>query len=75
MGRTKGNPNWGKPEVAPAVPAAPTSFELTVKALRLSPPQYRASSALREWVRKNKNQRYVPPELLSLWGFEVKTEF
>ncbi len=48
-----------------------TSFEAVVKELRLSPNNYEGSLPLREWVRKNKDQRYVPPELLKAWGFVV----
>jgi hypothetical protein len=47
------------------------SFDEVVAHLQLSPNEYRDSPALREWVRHNKNQRYVPTELLNAFGFEV----
>src|SRR5579864_2118150 len=41
---------------------------------RLSPDQYETSDALREWARKNKDQKYVPLDLLEAWGFFVNCE-
>jgi len=71
MAKKRGNPNWGKPDIqAPSV--APTSFEEVVKNLRLSPAEYEDSLALKEWVQKNKDQKYIPDDLLRLWGLEVK---
>jgi hypothetical protein len=46
-----------------------TSFEKVVKELRLSPEEYTQSSALKEWVRRNKDEKYVPSDLLKAWGF------
>jgi hypothetical protein len=43
-----------------------------VKQLRLSPAEYEGSARLKEWVRKNKDQKYIPDDLLKLCGFEVK---
>jgi hypothetical protein len=71
MAKKHGNPNWGKPDIH-AGPAVPTSFEEVVKKLRLSPADYEGSLTLKEWVRKNKDQKYIPDDLLKLWGFEVK---
>ena len=71
MAKRRGNPNWGKPE-PPILTPPVSSFEAVVKRLDLSPEQYVDSSALREWVRKNKDQKYIPDDLLKLWGFEVK---
>ncbi len=45
-----------------------------VKSLGLSPEQYASSAPLRAWAEKNKDQKYVPPELLEAWGFEAKSE-
>jgi hypothetical protein len=46
-----------------------SEFERVAEALRLSPPEYLTSSALREWARQNKDYKYVPSELLKAWGF------
>jgi len=46
-----------------------SEFERVVEALGLSPDEYLDSSALREWVRQNKDHKYVPTELLKAWGF------
>jgi len=37
----------------------------------LSIDQYKTSTELKEWVRKNRNEKYVPPELLEAWQFIV----
>lgn len=71
MAKKRGNPNWVKTDMQ-ATPVVPTAFEDFVKKLRLSPADYEASLILREWVRKNKDQKYIPDDLLKLWGFEVK---
>ena len=70
----RSNRNWNTPYIERPAPPSPTSFEQTVKAMRLSPAQYKNSVELKEWVRKNKDHKYVPLELLELWGFEVKGE-
>jgi hypothetical protein len=70
MKKKRGNPNWGKPAAQLAVDAQPSSFEQVVRKLRLSPDQYLDSFQLKEWVRKNKDQKYVPLDLLKAWNFE-----
>lgn len=73
MAKRRGNPTWGK--LAPlAIPSSLSTFEHVVKALRLSPDQYENSVELKEWVRRNRNDKYVPSELLHAWGFHVETE-
>jgi len=47
-----------------------TSFDHIVAILGLAPHQYKDSPALKEWVRKNKDEKYVPSDLLKHWGFE-----
>jgi hypothetical protein len=73
-GKRRGNPNWGKPQPLSFAPPTISSFELLVKALKLAPHQYQASQPLKEWVRANRNHKYVPQELLQAWGFEVISE-
>ncbi len=51
-----------------------TTFEHVVRRLHLSPSQYATSTELKEWVRKNKDHKYVPLYLLDLWGFQVDDE-
>ena len=67
-----GNPNWGKAQTV--IPAVPSSFETMVASLKLAPHQYHESPQLRDWVQKNKNNKFVPLELLQAWGFSVKAE-
>jgi len=71
MAKKRGNPNWGKPDMQ-AAPVVPTSFEEVVKKLRLCPAEYEGSVPLKEWARKNKDQKYIPDDLLQFWGFDVK---
>jgi hypothetical protein len=66
MKKKRGNPNWGKPDLKPAPIVAP-SFEEVVKKLRLSPTEYASSVPLKDWVQKNKDQKYVPSDLLKTW--------
>jgi len=49
----------------------PSSFEQVVRAVKISPGEYRDSSELKEWVRRNKDDRYVPTEVLKVFGFQV----
>ena len=72
MAKNRGNPNWGKPEVNTVPYAGASSFEEVVKKLRLSPTEYESSTQLKDWVRKNKDHKYVPSTLLQAWGLEVK---
>lgn len=53
----------------------PNSFEQIVRKLHLSPDQYLGSIQLKEWVRKNKDQKYVPSDLLKAWNFEAASDF
>ena len=74
MNRKPGHSNWGKPDTGRRPPLNQTSFEETVKAMKLSPREFAKSAALKEWVRKNKDHKYVPPDLLKIWDFEVRGE-
>jgi len=49
-----------------------TSFDHVVAILGIGPDQYKDSLPLKEWVRQNKDEKYVPPELLKHWGFIVE---
>ena len=49
----------------------PSSFEQVVRALKISPEDYGSSLELKEWVRRNKDDRYVPTEVLKIFGFQV----
>ncbi len=71
MSKPRGNPNWGKPQ--PLQMLGATGFEQAVRALRLSPDQYKDSAGLKDWVCKNKDSKYVPLDLLQAWGLTVKT--
>jgi hypothetical protein len=71
MVRKRGNPNWSKPDMQ-AAPVVPTSFEDVVKKLRLSPQIMKAPSNSRSGCERIKTRKYIPDDLLKLWGFEVK---
>lgn len=74
MKRKRGNPNWGKPDIYSAADVQPSSFEQIVRKLKLSLDQYLASVQLKEWVRKNKDHKYVPSDLLKAWHFEAASD-
>ena len=46
-----------------------TSFDRVVAILGIDPDQYKNSVPLKEWVRRNKDEKYVPSDLLKHWGF------
>ena len=74
MKKRRGNPNWGKPDIYSAADVQPSSFEQIVRKLRLSPDQYLGSVQLKEWVGKNKDQKYLPSDLLKAWNFETASD-
>ena len=55
-------------------PEGESAFEYIVRHLRLSPEEYATSAALKEWVRENKDHKYVPSQLLEAWHFNVNDE-
>lgn len=71
MTRKPRNPNWGKPFSQIHGPEQVCAFDKLTEKLELQPEQYEQSSALREWVNKNRNRRYVPEWLLLAWNLEV----
>jgi hypothetical protein len=68
------NRNFTKPEAIGPMVFSLSSFEQVVKALHISPEEYENSPELKEWVRRNKEHKYVPPALLEAFGFRVDTE-
>ncbi len=71
LSNRRGNPNWTKPQALAVVPPGQSTFEQLVASLGLTPEQYEGSSVLQDWVRKNKDHKYVPSELLKAWGLRV----
>jgi hypothetical protein len=64
------NRNFTKPGSIRPV-AFPNSFEQIVKRAKDFTWEYRKSPELKEWVRRNKDDRYVPTEVLKAFGFRV----
>ncbi len=50
-----------------------TSFEKMASKLGLCPQDYEASDRLREWARRNMNEKYVPVHLLVAWGLPTES--
>jgi hypothetical protein len=76
MAKRHGNPNWGKPDMTPLIPATvSSSFDEVVRRLGLTPDQYASSRALRDWARHNRTRKYIPEALLDGWDLENDTEF
>ncbi len=65
------NRNFTKPGAIGPIVFSPSSFERIVSSLKISPEEYRNSPELKEWVRRNKDHRYVPTDLLKVFGFQV----
>ena len=74
MAPQRGTPNSNRSRATSSPPFSESSFERVVDSLKLSPEQYQSSSELREWVLQNKDHKYVPPELLKAFGFQVNLE-
>jgi hypothetical protein len=68
------NSNSTRPRGNNPSPSSASSFERVVDSLKLSPEQYQSSTELREWVLQNKDHKYVPPDLLKAFGFQVNLE-
>lgn len=71
--RRRGNPNWGLPPRR--FPVVPTEFEMQVRRIGLTKPEYIASTELKLWCERNRNRIYVPEWLLEAWGMEVESMF
>jgi hypothetical protein len=74
MAPQRGTPNSSRPGTASAPAFSESSFDRVVDSLKLSPDQYQSSTELREWVLRNKDHKYVPPDLLKAFGFQVNLE-
>jgi len=71
--RRRGNPHWGQPQKRS--PAVLTEFEMQVKRLGLTKPEYMASDELWRWCKHNRNRVHVPEWLLEAWGMQVEAIF
>jgi hypothetical protein len=67
MARKRGNPNWCKPTSIGPLTVSPPTFETVAQALGLAPKDFEGSVALKEWVNRNKDHKYVPLDLLEAW--------
>lgn len=74
MSSQRGTSNSAKTEAMNPRPSSESSFDRVVDSLKLSPEQYQSSAELREWVLQNKDHKYVPPDLLKAFGFQVNLE-
>jgi hypothetical protein len=62
------------PNESSITPRGASTFEHVVRRLGLLPSEYASSRELKEWVRRNKDHKYVPLQLLEAWGFDVDDE-
>ncbi|HET7150663.1 MAG TPA: hypothetical protein VFI60_04580 [Candidatus Acidoferrum sp.] len=62
------------PNESSIAPHGESTFEHVAHRLHLSPSEYATSTELKEWARGHKDHKYVPSQLLELWGFEVDDE-
>jgi hypothetical protein len=74
MAPQRGTPNSNSPGAIHPPALLESSFDRVVDSLKLSPEQYQSSTELREWVLQNKDHKYVPPDLLKAFGFQVNLE-
>src|SRR2546430_14468216 len=73
MYKPRGNPNWCAPQIPSSSEPTVSAFELETKKLGLSPDDFAGSAVLKEWARKNKDQRVGPSDLLQGWGFNSES--
>jgi len=66
-------PNWTQGQYWD-IPNGPPAFEIEVKRLNLKPAEYAGSEELKQWVRQNKDHKYVPLDLLSTWKLKVRAD-
>lgn len=72
MSRRKGQQLFHEP-LQDGLPATTeSSFEEVVRILCFSPEHYAGSAELRALVERNKDVKYVPPELLAIFGLTVE---
>jgi hypothetical protein len=74
MRRHPNQTTWNRPYLCDIAVAQPTSFEQLVRELNLHPADYASSAELKQWVRQNKDQKFVPLDVLKIWGFTVRAE-
>ena len=74
MAPRRGTANFANPGSKSTASFSGSSFERVVDSLKLSPDQYQSSAELRDWVLRNKDEKYVPPDLLKAFGFQVNLE-
>jgi hypothetical protein len=56
-----------------AAPMSPVpSFDKIASKYQLSPEAYPNSQKLRDWVRRYYKSKYVPEDLLKMWGFSTE---
>ncbi len=72
MHNKRGNLNWGRPMQPASVLC--TEFELQARHLQLTPAEYVASSHLRKWCERNRNNFYIPEWLLKAWNISVNSD-
>lgn len=70
----RGNPHFTNPAAIEGPRLSHTSFERVVEELNLAPSEYATSQKLRDWVYRNKDQKYVPSEVLLAFGFEARVD-
>ena len=75
MAIRRGNPNFTKPEAMGPLIFSASSFEKVVAALKILPENYSDSARLRDWVARNKYDKYVPSEVLTAFGFRANIDF
>lgn len=73
MPKRPANPSWGISDPF-GTRFSKCDFECVTKNLGLSPEQYVSSDDLKDWVRRNKDSKYVPLDLLMAWGFTPKSK-
>ena len=60
--------------LATQAPLVASSFDEVVRQLKLVPEEYASSAQLRAWVLRYKDEKYVPTEVLKVFGIDCEDE-
>ena len=75
MSKPRGNPNWCAPQLPSSADPTVSAFELQTKKLGLRPDDFVGSEDLKEWARKNKDQKFpITARVADGQGLKVEEE-
>lgn len=68
----RGHPNFTNPSRIGPLKKSPTSFDSLIAELGMSAQECTSSPDVRQWVIRNKDDKYVPIEILEAFGLSAE---